>query len=129
MTEKPFDESDLVPHSPGEDPEARTWLYVLTTAVTIHRDQILVLETEGGPQLPAFLAKESAAGFRERLGSPMSDDYAVQAMHLVDVRGLAAELGATPLVFDAQGRIIGTISGAASPPPSAPAAPGGQGAS
>ena len=106
ISDHPFDESDLVPRSADEDPEARIWLFVLTTPVTVHRDQMLVMEADGVDFMPAFLDRGSAETFRELLGPPASLDFVVKAMHLTDVRRLAAERGAFLKTLDGRGRIL-----------------------
>lgn len=117
-SDKPFDDSDLVPYSPDEDPEARKWLYVLTTPVTIHRDQMLILESDGEEFLPAFLDRDSAELFLERLGDP-GGGYAVQAMHLIDVRKLASDRGLPVIALSGEGGVLsgwGPEEASASPP-------------
>jgi hypothetical protein len=122
MTQSPFDESDLVPRTPDEDPESREWLYVLTAPVTIHRDRMLVLESGGEDFVPAFRDRDSAAAFLERLGSPAADDHIVQAMHLVDVRKFALESSLIVLTLDGAGAVLETFRpepGPAAPDPGA----------
>jgi hypothetical protein len=118
--DKPFADSDIVPPSPDEDPEAREWLYVLTSPVTVHRDKMLVLESDGEEFMPAFADRASAEAFLERLGDPASG-HSVQAMHLIDLRKLAQEKSLPVLTLDGNG---GVLSGFR-PSPGQPSAPSG----
>jgi hypothetical protein len=106
MTARIFDDSEIVPPTPGEDPEARRWLFVLTSPVTVHRDRMLILETDGPPFLPAFLDKASAEEFLGRLGQPAAEPWVVQAMHLVDLRKLAGEQSVEVAALDGRGRVL-----------------------
>ena len=110
MTEKPYagflEEGDIVPPSPDEDPDARRWIYVLTRPVTIHRDNLLLLEDESGEYVPAFNDKLSAAEFKERLGVPETGDLVVQAMHLLDAVSLAAQRGSSVMLLDGSGAVL-----------------------
>ncbi|MDR2442297.1 MAG: hypothetical protein LBE31_02100 [Deltaproteobacteria bacterium] len=101
-----FDDYDVVPPSADEDPDARNWLYVLTKAVTKHRDQMLVLETGETEFIPAFPSRKQAKDFVEVLVSPGEQSFEVQAMHLFDLKKLAFEMRLTFLTLDAKGIIL-----------------------
>ncbi|MDR3203606.1 MAG: hypothetical protein LBV23_02505 [Deltaproteobacteria bacterium] len=99
------DEIDYIPPQPGEHPQARTWLWVLTFPITDFRDSMLVLNVGEGDFIPVFATHEHADGFLEKLGE-VDKPYIVQAMHLIDVQKFAKESN-LPLVFlDSQGKTL-----------------------
>ncbi|MDR2456831.1 MAG: hypothetical protein LBE49_09605 [Deltaproteobacteria bacterium] len=106
MIDKPFDDADLVPPSDDEDPDARIWLYVLTKPVTAHRDQMMVLESGGQDFMPAFWNQEDAESFLARLGSEEAAEFAVQAMHLLDLRKLAEDKAMGFVILDGEGGVL-----------------------
>jgi hypothetical protein len=115
----PFGPDELAPVSPDEDPEARSWLFVLTRAVTVNRDQLLVLESDGRQFIPAFRDRAEARGFKSRLAAagggddgPDAGDLADQAMHLVDVRRTAGEMGLRILVLSGEGAVLDALDAA-----------------
>jgi hypothetical protein len=110
FVDPPFDDDEVVAPSPDEDPSARIWLYVLTRAVTKHRDQLLLLESGDKEFVPAFTNRQDAREFSEALSpadaQPDHQQYAVQAMHLVDLRKLAAEKALSIFTINARGEVL-----------------------
>jgi hypothetical protein len=98
---------DIVPEPPSENehPLARAWLFVLTYPVTVNRDNMLVLEGEGGDYIPIFKDREGAETFLERLGGK-DQYYQVQAMHLFDARQFAKEKSYDLVTLTADGRVL-----------------------
>jgi hypothetical protein len=93
VSDKTVPETETTP----EHPLARTWLWVLTFPVTVNRDNMLILESEGNEYIPIFNERTEAETFLERLGGEELD-YQIQAMHLLDARRFAQEK-AIDLVF------------------------------
>jgi hypothetical protein len=86
--------------------EAADWLWVLAAAITKNRDKLLILEDEAGDYLPVFRAKEEGAAFLGHLDPEGGLGYQVQAMHLLDMRALAAEMSYRVLTLDGQGQVL-----------------------
>ncbi|MDR1085395.1 MAG: hypothetical protein LBP22_11215 [Deltaproteobacteria bacterium] len=94
------------PDLADEDPLAREWLWVLTEAITIHRDRLLILEDEEGDYVPIFKTREAGQNFMNCLDPEGKTDYQGQAMHLYDLRALAVKNSYRLLTLDSQGRIV-----------------------
>jgi hypothetical protein len=88
---------------------AREWLFVLTYPVTIHRDNMLVIESEEGDYIPVFSARGEAEIFLEKVGG--EETYlVVQAMHVFDARKLAKEKGLDLVSMSGIGQVLGRWS-------------------
>jgi hypothetical protein len=87
-----------------EHPLARAWMWVLTYPVTINRDNMLILESDGAEYIPIFKEREEAENFLLRLGPEM--DYVVQAMHLFDARKFAKEKSLNLVTLSGLGQIL-----------------------
>jgi hypothetical protein len=98
-----------MPQAPeGEEhPQARTWLWVITYPVTVNRDNMLILETDGVEYIPIFLDREQAETFLEKIGG-QDDHYQVQAMHLFDARKFAREKALDLVTLTGTGQVLGS---------------------
>jgi hypothetical protein len=98
---------DIVPEPPSENehPLARAWLFVLTYPVTINRDNMLILEGDGGDYIPVFTERDGAEAFLERLGGK-EQYYQVQAMHLFDARKFAKEKSLDLVTLSGDGQVL-----------------------
>lgn len=74
------------------------WVWVLTTAITKHRDSMFVLEMDGqeGQErrrvVPIFENREDAIKLKLKICQHKSGDYSEQAMRLSDVGTFAAKI-------------------------------------
>jgi|GEM_PF-3648779 hypothetical protein len=88
------------------------WIWVLTTAITRHRDSMFILEMDGqeGQRrrrvIPIFESREDAAKLKLRLCQHKSHDYTEQAMLLSDVGTFAAKNELEIMLLDENGTIL-----------------------
>jgi hypothetical protein len=82
------------------------WLWVLAAPITVNRDKLLVLEDEAGDYLPVFKAKEDGRAFLKRLNPEGDKNWQAQAMHLVDLKALAAEKLYRLLILSGEGQVL-----------------------
>jgi hypothetical protein len=85
------------------------WFYVLTAPITKTRDKMMVLEIQGMDIAPAFASKDEGKAFLKRLAPP--DDYAVQAMHIQDIREFMGAQKAAAALLDGEGRFLRALAG------------------
>jgi hypothetical protein len=79
------------------------WWWVLTTPVTERRDNMLVLEVEGGRGfVPVFASRGEAERVLSRLAA---QSFRAQAMHEEDVKKFAASGSFGVRVVDGEGRV------------------------
>ncbi|MDR0622076.1 MAG: hypothetical protein LBJ61_09400 [Deltaproteobacteria bacterium] len=93
------------PPSPDEHPQARSWLWVLTYPVTVNRDNMLILEGDGGDYIPIFKERAEAENFLEKVGGKELY-YQVQAMHLFDARKFAREKSLDLVTLTGIGQVL-----------------------
>jgi hypothetical protein len=101
-----FDD-EITPQAPSEDehPQARAWLWVITYPVTVNRDNMLILETDGAEYMPIFRDKGEAEKFLEKIGG-QEDYYQVQAMHLFDAKKFAREKTLDLVTLNGLGQVL-----------------------
>lgn len=101
-----FDD-EITPQAPSEDehPQARAWLWVITYPVTVNRDNMLILETDGAEYMPIFRDKGEAEKFLEKIGG-QEDYYQVQAMHLFDAKKFAREKNLDLVTLNGLGQVL-----------------------
>lgn len=88
------------------------WVWVLTTAITKHRDSMFVLEMDGqeGQErrrvVPIFENREDAIKLKLKICQHKSGDYSEQAMRLSDVGTFAAKNQLEIMLLDENGTIM-----------------------
>ncbi|MDR3135583.1 MAG: hypothetical protein LBU69_05765 [Deltaproteobacteria bacterium] len=98
---------EIIPKAPSSDehPQARAWLWVLTYPVTVNRDNMLILEGDGGDFIPVFTERPEAETFLGRLGGEETY-FQVQAMHLFDARKFAKEKSLDLVTLTGLGQVL-----------------------
>jgi hypothetical protein len=85
------------------------WFFVLTAPVTSLRDKTMILDVQGMSVVPAFASREEGVAFLGRLAPP--EEYAVQAMHLQDIREFMESQGTAAVLLDGEGRLVRALAG------------------
>ncbi|MDR1872896.1 MAG: hypothetical protein LBS60_13425 [Deltaproteobacteria bacterium] len=84
----------------------QTWLWVLTAAITVNRDKLLILEDEAGDYVPVFNNKAAGQAFLAKLDPEGQLEYQAQAMHQIDLKALAKSESYRVVILDGQGQIL-----------------------
>lgn len=108
MTDNADDKNTVIPQEMSQ----LEWVWVLTTAITRHRDSMFILEMDTPEArgrrrvIPIFENREDAAKLKLRLCQHKSRDYIEQAMRLCDVGSFAAKNELEIMLLDENGAIM-----------------------
>lgn len=108
MTDNGDDKDKIIPREMAQ----LEWVWVLTKAITRHRDTMFILEMgeTGGPGqrrvIPVFENREDAVKLKLKLCQHKSQDYTEQAMRLSDVGAFAAKNELEIMMLDEDGTIL-----------------------